>query len=390
MHIDPSDIALCIADEVAPGRPGDSVPTSVPIVQTSLFSFPDFGALLDAFTSESSHHVYSRGQNPTVEELERKVARLERGEAAKAFASGMAAISAVFLGLLEQGDHILFLNHIYGPTLQLARHLRRFGIEHDVCLDPDPAAIEAALRPETRLIWMESPGTMLFRSLDLAAVAELARARGITTGIDNSWATPLLQKPLPLGIDISMHTCTKYLGGHSDLVAGVVVSDRERMERIFYRAYLLNGGILPPFDAWLLLRGMRTLPTRLRQHEADALAIARWLQAHPAVRAVHHPALGPDRDLAERQMTGYSGTFAFELAPGDFGSVQAVIDALRVFRIGVSWGGVESLVISPMRPDNARSLEAKGIPSGLIRLSVGLEGAEVLIDDLASALANAS
>ncbi len=384
MHLDPRDVALCIEDDTPPL--GGSTPTSVPITQTSLFAFPDFQSLIDAFQAENANRIYSRGQNPTVEQVERKLALLERGEVARAFGSGMAAISAVFMGLLEQGDHILFVNQIYGPTLQLARHLRRFGIEHDICLGLAPADVEAALKPETKLIWVESPGTMLFRVLDLPALVILARERGVLTGIDNTWATPLLQKPLEMGFDISAHTATKYLGGHSDVLAGAVIANAQLMERIFHRAYLLNGGVLAPFDAWLLLRGMRTLPARLRQHEADGLAVAGWLREHEKVRQVHHPAFAEDRVRVERQLAGYSGTFSFELIDDAFESVRRVIDALEVFRIGVSWGGVESLVISPAREGNAERLRRHGLAPGLIRLSVGLEGADALVDDLRKAL----
>jgi cystathionine beta-lyase/cystathionine gamma-synthase len=282
---------------------------------------------------------------------------------------------------------VLFVNHTYGPTLQLARELRRFGIEHDLLLDLDPDAVRRALRPNTRLVWLESPGTMLFRVVDLPAVTAVAREHGALTCIDNSWATPLFQKPLELGVDLVVHTCTKYLGGHSDLVAGAVVSPtEERIEEIFYRSFLLNGGILGPFDAWLLYRGLRTLPARMRQHEADGLRVAEYLADHPAVRRVHHPALSEDRAV-ERQLTGTSGLLSFELVRDDFESVRGVIDGLERFGIGVSWGGVESLVIAPARPGNAASLEARGIPPGLIRLSVGLEGADLLVEDLESALA---
>jgi cystathionine beta-lyase/cystathionine gamma-synthase len=385
MRLDPHDVQLCVSDDGPPDATGVR-PTTTPIVQTSLFGFPSLQDLVDGLGAEHRTRVYSRGNNPTVEALEAKLAALERGEASKAFASGMAAISGVLLGLLEAGDHVVFVNHVYGPTLQLARHLRRFGVEHDVVLDPDPAAVAGALRPETRLLWVESPGTMLFRVADLDALARLAHERGMLACIDNTWATPLLQKPLTLGFDVVVHTATKYLGGHSDLVAGAVVSSAERVQQIFYRSFLLNGGVLPPFDAWLLLRGMRTLPARLRQHEADALVVARALAEHPAVRRVHHPALGPERDLAERQMAGYTGVFSFELVRDDFESVRRVVDGLRIPRIGVSWGGVESLVISPQRPGNESRLEAKGIPLGLIRLSVGLEGADVLVEDLTRAL----
>lgn len=386
MQIDPADLAVCVSDAVPPEAAGGA-PVPVPIVQTSLFSFPTLGALIEGLSAEHSHHVYTRGQNPTVEVFERKLAMLERGEACKCFASGMAAISAVMLGLLRAGDHILFVNQVYGPALQLAAHLGRFGIEHDVELDVAPESVAGAMRPNTKLVWLESPGTMLFRMLDLPAVAALARERGALTCVDNSWATPLCQKPLTLGVDIVVHSATKYLGGHSDVVAGAVVSTAERMEEIFYRAFLLNGGILAPFDAWLLLRGLRTLPVRMRQHEADGLDIARFLQSHPSVRRVFHPAVSEDRRLVDRQLSGFSGLLSFELERDDFASVERLINALRHFRIGVSWGGVESLVLSPNHGTNEARLRAQGIPPGLIRLSVGLEGAEVLIADLDESLA---
>ncbi len=384
MRIDPRDVQLCI-DDGLPEQPGRA--TSTPVVQTSLFTFPTLEALAEGLAAEHRTHVYTRGQNPTVEVLERKLAALEQGEACKAFGSGMAAVSAVFMGLLEAGDHIVFFNQIYGPTLQLAEHLQRFGVTHSVVRDGTLASLERAVRPETRLIWTESPGTMLFRVVDLRAVAALGRARGITTAIDNSWATPLLQKPLTLGFDLVMHTATKYLGGHSDLVAGAVITDAERMERIFYRAFLLGGGILAPHDAWLLLRGIRTLPVRLREHEAAGLAVARYLEGHRSVVTVHHPTFTGDPALIDGQMSGFTGVFSFQLAQGSWERVRDVINALRLFRIGVSWGGVESLVLSPQRAGDSESdLARRGLPPGLIRLSVGLEGADALIDDLEQAL----
>jgi cystathionine beta-lyase/cystathionine gamma-synthase len=377
MTFDPEDVRICVAD--TDGAEGAVVPT---LVRSSLFAFPSFDDLLDGFANEHRRYVYTRGQNPTVEILERKLAALERTQACKCFGSGMAAISAVFLGLLEAGDHIVFVNQIYGPTLQLATHLRRFGVEHDLVLDLDMEAVERALLPETRLIWFESPGTMLFRTLDVAALVELAGSRGILTGIDNSWATPLFQKPATLGVDLVMHTLTKYVGGHSDVIAGAVAGPAELLEQIFYRALLLNGGVLSPADAWLLLRGLRTLPVRLCQHQEDALEVARFLAGHDAVRQVFHPAFAGDLWT----LSGTSGLFSFELA-GGFEEVRRLIDSLRHFHIGVSWGGPESLVISPSRADNAERLESLGMPPGLVRLSIGLEGAETLIDDLEQALA---
>ena len=386
MNLDPSDVAICVSDD-GPREPGGAASTSTPIVQTSLFSYPTYGALADALAAEYANHVYSRGQNPTVEALELKLARLERGEMCKCFASGMAAINAVMFGVLRQGDHVLFVNQVYGPALQLAREFERFGVTHDAVPDTALPEIAAAIKPNTRLIWLESPGTMLMRLLDIRAVVALARPRGIVTCMDNSWATPLLQKPIELGVDLVVHSATKYLAGHSDLMGGVLVGARERMLDIFKRAYMLNGGILAPFEAWLMLRGMRTLPARLRQHEADARRVAEFLLSHPRVSRVHYPATDPDQQaLLDRQMRGSTGLMSFELTGADFSGVSRVIDALQHFRIGVSWGGVESIVISAERRTGTEHLESQRLPRGLIRLSVGLEGAEFLIADLEQAL----
>lgn len=384
MPIDPRDVEICVGTGAGLETHGAVAP---PIVQTAPFAFSSFRDLVAGLDAEHRTQVYSRGQNPTVEIAERRIAALERGEACKCFASGMAAISAVFSSLLAAGDHVVFANQIYGPTLQLAEHLERFGVTHDVVAGGDAPAVARALRPRTRLLWLESPGTMLFRVLDVAALAEMARGKGILTAMDNSWATPLFQKPLTLGVDLVVHSCSKYLGGHSDVVAGAVVSSAALVEQIFYRAFLLNGGVLGPFDAWLLIRGLQTLPVRMRQHREDALAVARFLAGHPAVARVHHPGLAPSSQAEAGLLQGTSGLFSFELARDGFDDVCRVIDALRVFRIGVSWGGTESLVLSPQREGNAEELERRGIPPGLIRLSIGLEGSGALIRDLEGALA---
>jgi cystathionine beta-lyase/cystathionine gamma-synthase len=385
MNIEPRDIEICLKDPGLPTFQGGS-PTSTPIVQTSLFTFPDLASLQDGLSAEHETNVYTRGQNPTVQALELKLAALERGEMCKCFGSGMAAINAVMTSQLRAGDHVLFVNQTYGPTLQLAERLGRFGIDHDVVLDLAPEAVEARIRPDTRLMWLESPGTMTFRILDVPALTSLARERGIVTAIDNSWATPLGQKPLTLGADLVVHTASKYLSGHSDLIAGAVVGSEERMTDLFYDAFLLNGGILPPFEAWLLLRGLRTLPTRLAQHEVDALAVARFLDGHPAVAEVFHPALTGDPALRDAQLRGFTGLFSFSLVDPEWEAVRRVIDGLAHFQIGVSWGGVESLVITPDRGTNREALRESGIPPNLIRVSIGLEGADVLISDLAQAL----
>ena len=380
MAIAADDIRICLEDQAA--RQMDVEPMATPIVQTSLFAFPNFDAFVTAHSAESRNYVYTRGQNPTVAVLERKLAALEHGDACKTFGSGIAAVSAVIMGLLSAGDHILFVNHTYGPTLQLAKHLKRFGIEHTLLLDLTTDDVRNALKPNTKLVWLENPGTMLFRTLDLEGIAGVAREHGALTCIDNSWASPLFQKPITHGVDIVVHSATKYIGGHSDVIAGTVITSAARMEQIFYRAYMLNGGILHPFDSWLLLRGLRTMPVRMQQHESDALKVAEYLRGRPEVAAVHHPAFGEP----SKTLTGYSGVFSFELKNGELDDVRRFIDGLKRFRIGVSWGGVESLVVSPTRTNNLSYLDAQRIPHGLVRLSIGLEGADVLIEDIEAAL----
>jgi cystathionine beta-lyase/cystathionine gamma-synthase len=385
MRLDPDDVALCVSDPEPEGS-HPPLPTSPPIVQTSLFSFPTFGALLEGFADDFGTTVYSRGRNPTVLAVETKLAALERGEAACCFASGMAAIGAVLFGTLQAGDHVLLVNNVYGPTRTLVSQLKRFGVEYDAVLSPDPDAVRAHLRPNTRLLWAESPGTMLFKLADLEAICSAAHAQGALVCCDNSWATPLLQKPIELGADVVVHSATKYLAGHSDLLAGAVVGPEPIMRQIYARGTQLLGGVLAPFEAWLLLRGLRTLPARLRQHEEDAFRIAEFLASHPAVRAVHHPALEAPPELVARQLRGYSGVFSFELVRDGLADIARVIDGLKRFRIGVSWGGVESVVTSPEGRAARVRLESLGIPRGLIRISVGLEGADLLIEDLAGAL----
>ena len=380
MPISSEDIALCLEDR--PARSPGAQPMSTPIFQTSLFAYPDLDSFNAAAKEENKNPVYSRGTNPTVEVLETKLAALERGEACKCFGSGIAAASAVMLGLLKAGDHILFVNQTYGPIVQLAKHLKRFGIDNDVVLDLSPDAVAAAMLPNTKLVWLENPGTMLFRTFDLAAIADVARSHGALTCIDNSWASPLYQKPITHGVDIVIHSATKYIGGHSDVVAGALITTAERTKEIFYRAYMLNGGILAPVDAWLLLRGMRTMPLRMQQHETDGLRVAEFLRTQPKVRNVFHPAFAEPSS----SLTGYAGLFSFELVDGRYEAVRHFIDSLKRFRIGVSWGGVESIVISPNRGHNTAYLDAQRIPHGTVRLSVGLEGAEVLIEDIGGAL----
>lgn len=358
-----------------------------PIVQTSLFTFPDLDSFFNRALLDPERYYYTRMDNPTLNMVERKVAHLEGAEQALCFSSGMAAISAAILSCLRAGDHVIALRTSYPPVLEfLQDYLQRFRIGVTLVEGVEVAEFEQAMQPHTRLFYLESPSSLVFRLQDLEAVAQLAKRHGILTICDNSWATPIFQNPLSYGIDLVVHSASKYLGGHSDLLGGIVVGSRaDWMERV-HRERTLLGSILDPFAAWLLLRGLRTLPIRMERHHRNGLQLAAFLAAHPAVARVHHPGLPthPQHELARRQLRGYSGLFSLELHETEDTRVKRFVNALRLFRIGVSWGGYESLITAfPIeRLDEQHS-------RWLIRLHVGLENAEDLIQDLQQALEQA-
>ncbi|MDQ0200303.1 trans-sulfuration enzyme family protein [Neobacillus ginsengisoli] len=359
-----------------------------PIYQNSLFVFKDFDQLTEAMKDEQNSYLYTRGTNPTVEIVEKKIAALEKGEKCKLFSSGMAAISSAILTFLKAGDHVLSISNIYGPTTKFLTYLEKFGISHTNTLNTELDNIELLIQPNTKVIYLESPTTMNFKLVDLKAVSIIAKQRGIKTIIDNTWATPIFQNPITYGIDIIIHSVSKYLGGHSDLVGGALITSKETMDHLFYHEYQLLGGVMPPYEAWLLMRGLRTLPIRMKAHQESGLRIASFLENHPSVKKVNYPGLksSPDYELGKQQLTGYSGLMSFELANNSFGSVRNVINRLKQFQIGVSWGGFESLVISPNYGYNSEQLLNSGMDPGLIRISVGLENVDELIEDLHAAL----
>ncbi len=339
-------------------------------------------------------YEYSRTQNPTRMAWERCIADLESGSRGFAFASGMAA-TATLLELLDSGDHVVAMDDLYGGSFRLFEHVRRrsAALEFTYADLSDPKAAIAASRPRTRMIWIETPSNPLLKLVDLAAVAEAARARKILVVVDNTFATPWIQRPLEHGADVVMHSATKFLNGHSDMVGGVaVVGDAELGERI---AYLQNaiGAVGGPFDSFLALRGLKTLPLRMRQSSESALAIATRLERHPGVLRVIYPRLAshPQRALAERQMpNGGSGIVTFFLK-GGLAEARRFLERLSVFTLAESLGGVESLADHPaimthasVPPDARAKL---GISDSLVRLSVGIEDAADLIADLEAALA---
>jgi len=366
-----------------------------PIFQNSLFVYPTFEKFSNARKRGAQSYIYTRGNNPTVEIAEQKIARLEKGESAKCFGSGMAAITSAILSFIKAGDHIVSVKQVYGPTYEfLSSYLSRFNIETTFVSGLSVEELKAAIRQNTRVIYLESPTSLIFQLQNLSEIAKLAKQRKIITIIDNSWATPYFQTPLEMGIDIVIHSCSKYLAGHSDVVAGVVVGKKDYIERISRSEFSLLGGILHPFDAWLLVRGLRTLPLRMERHFHNALKVANFLENHPKVLKVNYPLLSshPQYELAKKQMRGGSGLLSFELRTDNVRKIEKFVNSLKLFHLGVSWGGCESLVVpiatSRKKDKRTRKMhhEKLGTSPYLIRLSVGLEEVEDLISDLEQAL----
>ena len=359
-----------------------------PIYQTSLFTFDSYQAMVDRFRGETDHAVYSRIDNPTVSVLLEKICQLEGGEKALAFSSGIAAISNAILGLVKAGDRVVCVKHCYPDTYRLLKLIcARFGVTTDFVDGTDLLAIENAL-PGTKLLFLESPTTLLFEEQDLSRIAALAKAADVITIIDNSWATPIFQQPLKCGIDLVVHSASKYISGHSDTVAGLLVGNGALIDKLVNETTPYLGAKLSAQEASLLLRGLRTLPLRLQRHQESALMIAKRISDHPAVTAVHHPGLSP---APYSSLSGYGGLFSFEVDNSI--NIPAFCNSLELFRLGVSWGGYESLVMpAEVSINQAGSPSAAidfGVPTRLIRLFVGLEDPEDLWRDLHAALASA-
>lgn len=360
-----------------------------PIVQTSLFTFGSYDEMVSAYRGEIVRPIYTRGLNPTVRAFEEMLAKLEGGEDALGFASGMAAISSTVLSFVEPGDRIVAVRHCYPDAFRLfGTHLKRMKIEVTYVDGRDEEAMEKAM-PSAKLLYLESPTSWVMEAHDVGALAAIARRHGAVSVIDNSWASPIFQRPLSLGVDLVLHSASKYLGGHSDVVAGIVTGSKELVGRIRSEAYPYLGGKLSPFDAWLLIRGLRTLPIRMKAHEAAGLEIAKRLQVLDIVEKVCHPALA---NRLPPGLTGTSGLFSFIFREGV--DIRAFADHLKLFKLGVSWGGHESLIVpgevvleQKAQPNSAHTF---GIDARSVRLHIGLEGTEDLWSDLEAAIAVAT
>jgi cystathionine beta-lyase/cystathionine gamma-synthase len=366
---------------------GDHVYEAVvpPIVQSSLFTFSSFEDMIETYRGDKVRMVYSRTTNPTVHFFEQKIAELEGADEAIGFASGMAAISSTVLAFVKPGDRIVCVRHVYPDAYRLFETLlRKWNITTTYVDGRDQAAVAQAL-PGATLLYMESPTSWMMETHDVEALATLAKAQGVISVIDNSCATPVFQRPILMGVDLVLHSASKYIGGHSDVVAGVVAGRRDLIETIRKTITPYLGAKLAPFEAWLLVRGLRTLTARLKAHEASALVIGHRLGELAVVKAIHHPGLGNRLPVG---MSGTSGLFSFEF--GENVDIPAFCNALRIFKIGVSWGGHESLVVPALvaRDQNAGPNSAIdfGVPERVVRLHVGLEGTQALWGDIRQAV----
>src|SRR6266496_1501889 len=355
-----------------------------PIFQTSTY--------VQAGLGENKGFEYSRTSNPTRSALEGCIAALEEGRYGLAFASGMAAESAI-LSLLSSGDHIVSCDDLYGGTYRIfERVMRRYGVEASYVPGGNLVAYEQAIRPNTKMIWLETPTNPLLGLVDIQAIAEIAHRRNLLVVVDNTFASPYFQQPLKLGADIVVHSTTKYINGHSDVIGGALVLNNEEVYQAIKFYQNAAGSVPSPFDSWLTLRGIKTLAVRMRQHEENAIAVGKFLTEHPRVEKVYYPGLPahPDYALAKRQMSGFGGMVSFQFK-GVYADVDKVVRRFKVFGLAESLGGVDSLVCHPASmthgsiPKDIR--ESRGLTDTLLRLSVGIEDVDDLLADLEQALA---
>lgn len=363
-------------------------PISPNIVLTSSFKFKNFDHYVKVNCHEESAYTYTRDGNPTLNLLENKLARLEKGEAAQAFASGMGAISATILTLAKAGDHIVIVNTVYGSSVKLIKQLAKFGVESTKIDVSDTNEIFDYVKDNTTIIYFESPSSQKFEMLDLEMISDFAKNKGIYTIIDNTWSTPLLQKPLTHGIDVVIHSCSKYIGGHSDIVGGVVISNQMIIEQITEFGQVLLGATMSPMNGWLALRGLRTLPVRLKSQQETLVEIINFLQADSRIERIYHPLCNGSKQakLAEKYLEGYGSLLGVVLKDATPEIIKTFIDNLEHFTLAYSWGGFESLVMSVYKGNNIDEIKERGLSLGQLRMYIGLEDADLLISDLKKAL----
>lgn len=361
-----------------------------PVFLNSLHVFEKFEDYCNVDVFEEDNYNYGRSSNPTVHILERKIAELEHGSRAVVFSSGMAAATAAIMATCRAKSHIICMRDVYQPVKRFIHGvcIPNFDMSVTYVSGNDLEEIERAINTNTTLIILESPATFVFRVIDLKEVAVIAKKHGVKTYIDNTCLTPIFQKPLDLGIDIVMHTMSKYIGGHSDIIGGVLISkDEDLMRKIMSETREWFGGILGPMEAWLAIRGLRTLNARIQQHQTIAMDVANFLEKSPKVKKVNYTGLAshPQADIIKKQQKGHTSLMSLEL---DTSSEKAVefIDSLHIFGKGCSWGGFESLSLCPLYKASQEELDFLKVDRGLVRLYCGLEGSENLLEDLDRAL----
>lgn len=378
-----------ILNELGEERENYSNAIAPPIIQTSNFAFKTVADFRNALSDEFDANLYSRGNNPTINILRKKLAALDGAEDALVFGSGIASIAVPIIALLKQGDHVVCVENPYSWTIKLFNNLMsKFGITTTYVNGASLQNFEGALQDNTRLIYLESPNTFSYELQDLEAVAQLAKRKGILTMIDNSYCSPLYQQPIKLGIDLVAQSATKYIGGHSDVVAGVLCGSKTLIKQIFEHEYMNIGASMSPHSAWLLIRGLRTLPLRLQRSFESTKVVTAWLQNHPAVGEVIWPFLPGFRqaELAKQQMLGCGGLFSFTLKDPSLEKIECFCNSLKHIQMAVSWGGHESLVIPAIATVAANDYDPANRRHRLIRMYVGLEEPEYLIKDLEQAL----
>ncbi len=375
------------------GVPHDAYGSAVtPIYQTSTFAFRNAQEGADRFAGKAEGYIYTRIGNPTIGAFEEAMAQLEGGALGIATSSGMSAVTTAYLSLLGAGDHVVSQASVYGPSrVFMEKHMSRFGVESTFVDPTDLENIRAAIRPNTKLIYVESPGNPSMHLTDLAAAAELAHAHGARLVVDNTFASPFLQQPLSLGADVVLHSITKFINGHADVVGGVLVAREAEVGKQLRAMMVMSGCNMDPHQAWLVSRGLKTLSLRVERAQASAQVIAPWLQAHPKVASVNYIGLPdhPQFALMQRQMKGPGAMISFELK-GGIEAGRRLMDAVKLATLAVSLGGVETLISHPASMTHAsmgkEAREASGISDGLVRYAVGIETVEDLIADLAQAL----
>ncbi|MDB5147285.1 MAG: aminotransferase class V-fold PLP-dependent enzyme [Mucilaginibacter sp.] len=362
---------------------------SPPIIQSSNFCFKDVAGLREAMNDEFESSLYSRGQNPTLNILRKKLAALDGAEDALLFSSGISAISVPILSLLKSGDHIIAVDNLYSWTIKLFKDfLPKFGITTTFIDGTVFENFEKAATPQTRLIYLESPNTFCYELQDIRKVTGFAKSRGIITMIDNSYCSPLYQQPIAMGVDLVAQSATKYIGGHSDVVAGVLTGSKALLKNLFEHEFMNTGPALSPHSAWLLLRGLRTLPLRLQRSFESTRIVTEWLATHPAVQDVIWPFSPQFKQaaLVSQQMQGCGGLFSVTLKNSSFGKIEKFCNSLQHILLAVSWGGHESLAVPAIASFSEEEYSAENSHHQLIRMYIGLEDPYYLIEDIKQAL----